>query len=70
MDKIFGTPTEPLFNEKIYGISPDILQEWLKALASLNSKNVESSLKHEVKYINDMSYCLFHKPDSNSKNVE
>lgn len=47
MDKIFGTPTEPLFNEKSNGISPDILQEWLTTLAVLNSKHVDVSLKHE-----------------------
>ncbi|XP_071144761.1 cyclin N-terminal domain-containing protein 1-like isoform X1 [Mytilus edulis] len=47
MDKIFGTPTEPLFNEKSNGISPDILQEWLTSLAVLNSKHVDVSLKHE-----------------------
>lgn len=50
MDKIFGTPTEPLFNEKNNGISPDILQEWLTSLAVLNSKHVDVSLKHEVRF--------------------
>ena len=48
MDKIFGTPQEPIFNEKSNGISPEILQEWLIALALLNSQNVDSSPQHEV----------------------
>jgi hypothetical protein len=42
MDKIFGTPEEPIFNEKTNGISPEILLEWLIALALLNSQNVDS----------------------------
>jgi len=51
MDKIFGTPQEPIFNEKSNGISPEILQEWLIALALLNSQNVDSSPQHEVYYV-------------------
>ena len=51
MDKIFGTPEEPIFNEKSNGISPEILQEWLIALALLNSQNVDSSPQHEVYYV-------------------
>lgn len=47
MDKIFGTPQEPIFNEKSNGISPEILQEWLITLALLNSQNVDSSPQHE-----------------------
>jgi hypothetical protein len=35
MDKIFGTPEEPIFNEKSNGISPEILQEWLIALVNM-----------------------------------
>ncbi|XP_033764102.1 cyclin N-terminal domain-containing protein 1-like isoform X3 [Pecten maximus] len=47
MDRIFGTPEEPLFNDKYTAVTADILQEWLISLASINNKSVACSSPQE-----------------------
>ncbi|OWF56034.1 cyclin N-terminal domain-containing protein 1-like isoform X2 [Mizuhopecten yessoensis] len=47
MDRIFGTPEEPLFNDKCTAVTADILQEWLISLASINNKTITISSPQE-----------------------
>lgn len=43
MNKIFGTPPEPVFNHATVGVGPDILQEWLKQLSVINTTRVQKA---------------------------
>ncbi|XP_060068561.1 cyclin N-terminal domain-containing protein 1-like [Ylistrum balloti] len=47
MDRIFGTPEEPLFNDRFTAVTADILQEWLISLASMNNRRVACSSSQE-----------------------
>ena len=37
--KIFGSPKEPLFNQKTSGLSAELLEEALHVLADVNERN-------------------------------
>ncbi|ESO95754.1 hypothetical protein LOTGIDRAFT_160299 [Lottia gigantea] len=64
---IFGSPEEPFFNDKNYGVAPDILKEWLIELNLRNKEVIENAdLKQDYFYHSD-AICFIFKTCENFK---
>ena len=47
-DIIFGTPSEPLFNNELHSVSSDMLQDWLVSVAKRNISDIKDAKETEV----------------------
>ncbi|KAI8795664.1 cyclin N-terminal domain-containing protein 1-like isoform X1 [Biomphalaria glabrata] len=57
---IFGTPTEPLFNNEENGICPEILQDWLDNMALMNARDIETAtVTQNIFSHGSWSECVF-----------
>lgn len=63
MDRIFGTPEEPLFNDKYTAVTADILQEWLISLASINTKTITCPLEQGLFKSGEYAEFVFNSCD-------
>lgn len=47
-DGIFGTPSEPLFNNEENGTNAEVLQDWLINMAVTNTKDITTATVVQV----------------------
>ena len=62
---IFGTPPEPLFNQQLHGMKPELLEEWLIVLAQQNTSAMEEA-KHTQVGTKDGEFGVSHLATSES----
>ena len=53
--KVFGTPPEPLFNHRVCGVRPDMMQDWMTMLNNKNAKVIANAKSVIVSYV-----CIKH----------